>query len=237
MINLAMLVAACYISTSLKEVLDELSYSDQHLYRITSLMVPLFSFAIVTQIVSLPVMLKKPKTGFTLASIGSFVMLPLSMFFISCCLASSENHRNKSLNKPHQKDVSELDSKLTFDFGSAAMSGLFLLIGGVAAVFIGLSVGGLLLLLSIFSFYKAFRLNNRIMIGMQHDKLIITPSPYFDTYILPVSDVSLIKDNNKLFQLHIESTDVDRVCSYSKRMIEEDQYQDILNDIFSKLAK
>gem|GEM_PF-3857764 len=95
MIDLAMLVAACYISTSLIEVLDELSYSDQHLYRITSLMVPLFSFAIVTQIVSLPVMLKKPKTGFTLASIGSFVMLPLSMFFISCCLVSSENYRNK----------------------------------------------------------------------------------------------------------------------------------------------
>lgn len=74
------------------------------------------------------------------------------------------------------------------------------------------------------------------MVGIAQDQLIIKPSLYAATYIVLLSDVSLIKENKGLFKLHIKSANVDRQCTYRKGMIEGSHYQVALTDILSKLA-
>lgn len=74
------------------------------------------------------------------------------------------------------------------------------------------------------------------MVGIVKDQLIITPSLYADTYMIPLNDVSLIKESKSLFKLYIKSAGVDRKCTFRKSMIEGSNYQVALADILSKLA-
>jgi len=47
----------------------------------------------------------------------------------------------------------------------------------------------------------------------------------------------LLKENKNIFKLHIQSGDVDRKATFNKKMIAEENYEQVLKDIFLKLAK
>lgn len=236
-INILMLTAAWYFSSEAKEFYDELSYSDRNFIDVVSILAILFFISIVVQVVSLLLLSRMPKTGLTLAILSSIVMLPFSIIFMAGYSFSYEKHRNKSLIILSRHDAPTLDVQLNFDFGRMAMLGLVYLIAGAVIALLGMGTGWLVTVLGVFSLCNAFRMKNYVMIGLLQDKLAITPNQFSETYLVPLSDVTLIKENKSLFKLHIKSASVDRKCTFRKSLIKQDNYQITLEDILSKIAK
>lgn len=114
--------------------------------------------------------------------------------------------------------------------GISLAIGLFILADGV-------SVGGLLVCTGIIFISNAMRLKQRVMIGVSGDKLILTPALYAETCLIPLTDVTLVKENKNIFKLHIHSAGVDRKCSFSKKMIAGENAQADLAAILSTLPK
>lgn len=67
--------------------------------------------------------------------------------------------------------------------------------------------------------------------------MILTPALYAETCLIPLTDVTLIKENKNVFKLHIHSAGVDRKCSFSKKMIAGENAQADLAEILSTLPK
>lgn len=231
--NILALCLMWFVLLSTKDIYDELSYSERDVVDILSIMAVPFSVAIFIQLLSLLVLFKSPKIGLALAIIGSVIALPLSMIFAIGYLFCYEQYRNKSLDVLNRQSI---DIGLNFKSSHFAFNGLIFITIGLFVGFIGTATGWLVVGAGIVSLCNSFRLRNRILIGVSQDKLIITPALYSDTYLVPLNDVSLIKENKRLFKLRIKSSGVDRICTFRKGMIDGSQSQITLNDILSKLA-
>lgn len=237
-INVVLLGAVYSFSISVKDIYSELSYSERNLVDVVSLMKIPFFVALAMQIVSLPVLFKMPKVGLTLAIIGSLVMLPLSLIFMAGYLFSYEKHCNKNLTALTRGEQNTLTMALSFKTSQLLMQGLLLIALGLFVCFFSrMATGWLVVGAGLLSSCNAFRLKNRTMIGMSQDKLVITPSLFADTYLVPLSEVTLIKEDKRLFKLHIKSAGMDRKCTFRKGLIQEENYPVVLEGLLSKLAK
>ncbi|MFZ1874580.1 MAG: hypothetical protein WAU54_17645 [Chania sp.] len=237
-VNAALLGAVCFFSASAKDIYSELSYSERDLVDVVSLMKIPFIIALAMQIVSLPVLFKVPKAGLTLAIISSLVMLPLSLVFMTGYLFSYEKQCNKNLTLLPQSEKNTLTMALSFKTSQLLMQGLlFIALGLFVCFFSGMATGWLVVGAGVLSSCNSFRLKNRTMIGMSQDKLVITPGLFADTYLVPLSDVTLIKEDKRLFKLHIKSAGIDRKCTFRKGLIKEDNYPVVLEGLLSKLTK
>jgi len=236
-INIFLVSTLWYISTQLRDIYDDLAYSWREVMDFLPHIILPFCLAILMQLISLPMLFKIPKLGLTLAIIGSVVMLPLSLVFMNGYMFSYEKHRNKNLIPFIKNEKNKPDHELNFKTSTLRLQGGLALVVGMLVGFSGSSVGWLLVCVGVISFLNASRLNQRVMIGLLQDQLIITPALCADTYLVPLENVTLIKENKRLFKLHIKSAGTDRKCSLNKTMIAEKNYQAVLEAIFSKLAK
>jgi len=233
-INIIMIGGASWISSSLGVFNEELNYSERELARMLSFMIVPFCTAVAVQIISLLVLFRKPKLGLALAIIGSIIMLPLSMIFIIGYQFSYERQSNKNFELFYEQPT---DIVLKFKWSQLTMQGVLFIALGVIVGILGVGIGWLVAAAGLFALCNSFRLKNRIMIGMVKDKLVLTPTIYSGTYLIPLADVFLIKEDGRLFKLHIKSATNDRKCTYRKGMIEGKVYQGLLDDIFSKIAR
>lgn len=236
-INIISISSMWFFSLLDQDIIDELSYDDRQIIRISSLAVIPITIATVIQIISIPVLFKIPRLGFILALLGSIISLPLSLVFWTGYLLSYENHYNRNYAMFKQQP---LDAFLTFNTTKLAVQGVIFTVLGLGLMIVGVEntsfFGAMTTGFGIIIFYIAYRQKNKVMIGLAQDKLVLTPSMYTETYFIPLRDVSLIKDTSRLFKLRIKSTDVDRKCTFRKKFIAEDNYQETLKNILSKLS-
>lgn len=234
-LNICYLGAVIYLTTQIED--DELNIFARNAIAFLQYFTIPFLVSLLLQMISLPILFKSPKWGLGLAIIGSLLILPLSMIFLAGYFSSYEKYCNRGLevfspgekNTPSQALIFKTSMFYVQGGGSLAI-GLFILADGV-------SVGGLLVCSGIIFISNAMRLKQRVMIGVSGDKLILTPALYAETCLIPLTDVSLIKENKNVFKLHIQSAGVDRKCSFSKKMIYGEDYQTVLAEILSKLPK
>ncbi|PVZ77704.1 hypothetical protein C9426_35585 [Serratia sp. S1B] len=68
---------------------------------------------------------------------------------------------------------------------------------------------------------------------------MITPTQFSDTYLVPLSDITVIAKEKQIVKFHIKNSTIDRTCAliFSNRWIQEANYQTILADILAKLAR
>lgn len=193
-----------------------------------------FFIAMTFQVVSVSVLFKTSRLGLALAILGSLIMLPFSMVFFIGYLFSYENICNNGLKTYKSIDNKKPESELNFNTSKLAMRGLLFVIIGL--VFIGVFVGWLFLCLGLILILNSFRLKNTIMLGLLDNNIIVTPGMNAQTYLIPLSDVMLIKDDKKIVKLHILSAGVNRECSFRKSLIKNENNRSVLGDIISKLA-
>jgi len=189
------------------------------------------------QIISLLLLFKLPKFGTILAGIGSILMLPLSFVFIAGYMLSYEKQVNRHFALFSESEANKISQRLSFKLSTFILQGSIFLVMGLVIVFIGMSFGGILAGTGIVFICNGLRLKEKTMIGVSGDQLIITPSLYAQAYRVPLKDVKLLKENKNIFKLHIQSGDVDRKATFNKKMIAEENYEQVLKDIFLKLAK
>lgn len=193
-----------------------------------------FFIAMTFQLVSVSVLFKTSKLGLALAVLGSLIMLPFSMVFFIGYLFSYENIRNNGLKAYKSIDNKNPESELNFNTSKLAMQGLLFVIIGL--VFIGVFVGWLFLCLGLILILNSFRLKNTIMLGLLDNNIIVTPGMNAQTYLIPLSNVMVIKEDKKIVKLHILSAGVNRECSFRKSLIKNENNRSVLGDIISKLA-
>lgn len=233
-LDLVLLGCIWWITTTLNDYQDALDYSDRQLATVLSYLYMPMAISLILQIISLPILFKIPKLGLTFAVLGSICFLPLSLVFITGYSISYENWINKKLPRfsPQPTDITLKSKSSRFNL----LGVIYIILGGIMLV-IGASIGSLIVGIAILSFYIAAHLKDRTMIGISQDKLILTPSQFSDTYLVPLKDVSLIKENRAMFKLHIQSEGIDRKCVFRKGMIEQADFQTTLTAIFSQLNK
>jgi len=234
-LNICYLGAVVYLTTQIED--GELTIFARNAIAFLQYFSIPFLVSILLQIISLPLLFKSPKWGLALAIIGSLIILPLSMIFLAGYMFSYEKHCNKGLEvfSPNEKNTPSraliFKTSMFYVQGGISLAiGLFILADGV-------SVGGLLVCTGIIFISNAMRLKHRVMIGVSGDKLILTPALYAETCLIPLTDVTLIKENKNVFKLHIHSAGVDRKCSFSKKMIAGENAQADLAAILSTLPK
>lgn len=237
-VNAVLIAVIWFFSASANDMYSELSYEERNLANILSMVkIPLL-IAMAVQIISLPVLFKMPKVGLTLAMISSLIMLPLSLIFITGYLFSYEKHCNKNLPILSQGEQNTLAVVLSFKTSRLFMQGLLsIALGLFVCFFSGLAIGWLVAGAGVLALCNSFRLKNRIMVGILQDKLVITPGLFAETYLVPLSEVTLIKENKQIFKLHIKSIGIDRKLTFRKGLIKENNATLMLEDLFSKLAK
>lgn len=233
-LNIGYLGAVVYLTTQIED--DELNIFARNAIAFLQYFTIPFLVSLLLQIISLPILFKSPKWGLALAIIGSLIILPLSMIFLAGYLFSYEKHRNRGLEvfSPNEKNTPS--RALIFKTSMFYVQGGITLAIGLFILADGVSVGGLLVCTGIIFISNAMRLKQRVMIGVLDDKLILTPALYAETCLIPLTDVTLIKENKNVFKLHIQSAGVDRKCSLSKKMIYGEDSQTVLAEILSKLA-
>ncbi|PVZ82486.1 hypothetical protein C9426_29595 [Serratia sp. S1B] len=238
-LNIVFLAIAWFIATSLPY--GRLDHSMRDLVEMMSILVIPLGIAVVIQIISLILLFKLPKFGLVLASISSLIMLPISMLFFIGYSFSYEKQVNSALTPFNQNDRNKLVNELNFKTSSFLVRGIVLVVIGVifSLILPSKAPGFLLISVGILLLYQAVRLKNRIMMGLLHDNdnLVITLTQFSDTYLVPLCDVTLIKENKQIVKLHIKSAGIDRKCTLAKGWIEEENYQVALDDILTKLVK
>lgn len=234
-LNICYLGAVVYLTTQVED--DELTLFARNAIAFLQYFSVPFLISLLLQMISLPILFKSPKWGLALAIIGSLIILPLSLIFLAGYLFSYEKYCNRGLEvfSPTEKNTPaqalKFKTSMFYIQGGISLAiGLFILADGV-------SVGGLLVCSGIVFISNAMRLKQRVMIGVLDDKLVLTPALYAETCLIPLTDVTLVKENKNVFKLHIHSAGVDRKCSFSKKMIYAEDSQTLLPKIFSKLAK
>ncbi|WP_154754602.1 hypothetical protein [Erwinia sorbitola] len=234
LINIILFGFFWFLSFYYEIMINELYLSEHQLPRIFSVIYIPFGIAVAVQFISLMILFKFPKSGRALAVISSMVMLPLSLVFLIGYMFSYEKHCSENLAVYNKQPA---DIGLIFKSSSALMQGVLFIALGLFVIFLGLGAGGLVAGVGVLSLCHSFHLKNRTMIGMMQGNLILTPGIYSDTYIIPLADVTLIKEDDRLFKLHIRSAGVDRKCTFRKGMIESEKYQEPLKEILSKIAR
>lgn len=232
-INVVILGAAWCFSISLKDMMSEISYSQRDMVGFLEFMITPFFVAIIIQVISVFALLKKPKLGLALAIIGSIIMLPLSLVFIAGYLFNYEKVVNNGLATFSKQSVYV---GLNFKTSTMTMQGALFVIIGLLVGFIGVGTGWLIFGVGVAVLCNSFRLKDRIMIGMTQDMLILTPTLYSDTYLIPLKDVFIIKNDSSVFKIHIKSDVVDRKCTFRKKMIMTEGSPVALDDILSNLV-
>jgi hypothetical protein len=200
------------------------------------IMIVIYLIALALQLASVFILFKIPRIGFILAIATSVIMLPLSMVFFIGYLFSYENCRHGGLTLFKDDERCRSESELHFKTSTLAMRGLLFMISGLVLGSLGLFIAWLLVCAGLLTFVNSFRLKKHIMLGLVDNNLVVTPGLYAQTYLVPLSDVILIEENKKLFQLKITTANVNRICTFRKNLIKDKNHQTALEDIFSKLA-
>ncbi|KEY57165.1 hypothetical protein [Serratia sp. DD3] len=215
----------------------DLTYSEIKSLNIMSYMALPFTIAFLIQLISLPILFKLPKLGLVLAFVGGLVMIPLGLVFLVGFMLSYEKCINNNL-VIFSKDIAN-DVSLAFHYkvASLAIQSIVFIILGVFVCSLGVQTGWLVIGAGLASLFLSFRLKGRIVIGLSQDQLIVTPANYAETYLVPLADVTLIEENEKLFKLHIKSSGVDRKCTLRYASIIEQDYQEGVKKILAKLNK
>ncbi len=230
-INITLIGSVGLISSSFILPSGGLNYFEQEL---VSKIVKLYLISIAVQLISLLVLFKKPKLGLVVAVIGSIIMLPLGVVFLLGYRFSYERHCNKDFEQFQDKKA---DAALKFRRSQLAIQGLLFIALGLLVGILGVGLAWLVLGMGLFSLCNSFRLKNRIIIGMAQDKLILTPTTYSRTYLIPFANVYLIKETNRSFKLHIKSSTIHRNCTYRKRTIDDKEFPRLLENLLLKISK
>ncbi|NLS56004.1 hypothetical protein [Hafnia alvei] len=235
-INIIMGVFLWYVSSMPQEYYDGLSYSERNLIEIMSVMIVPWFICVLMQIASVFVLFKSTTMSLTLAIVGSIIMLPTSCIFLTGYVFSYETERNKKLPVFSIEKTPSNEAALYFNVSYIIMLKLVMAGVGVIAIMFGSAIGWLLVVSGVIGWITTFRLKDRIAIGVIHDKLIITMRPCSDTYLVPLSDVMLVKENKNAVVLRINCDDFNRKCTLNKSMLEGENKQVMLDEILSKIA-
>jgi hypothetical protein len=207
------------------------SYEEQLLDEFISIMLIIFEISIPMQVISLLLLSKAPKAGRVLAFIATVLMLPLSMIFFIGYLFSYEWRYNRGLTPFNVGAYPPLDVSLGFNLKQFSLSGILCIVLGIVIGLLGINVGWVVAAAGAVALINSFRLENRIMVGLSQDKLIITPALYAETFIIPISDVTLIQDKPQSFKLQIKSGGVDRTSTILKRKHQQVEFGKIIAKI------
>lgn len=210
------------------------SYEEELLDEFISILLIIFAISIPMQVISLLLLSKAPKTGRVLAFIATVLMLPLSMIFFIGYLFSYEWRYNRGLTPFNASAYPPLDVRLGFNLKQLSLSGILCIVLGIVIDLLGINVGWVVVVAGVVALINSFRLKNRIMIGVSQDNLIITPALYAETFIMPISDVTLIQDKPQSFKLQIKSGGVDRTCTILKRKHQQADFGKVIAKIATK---
>lgn len=210
------------------------SYEEELLDEFISILLIIFAISIPMQVISLLLLSKAPKTGRVLAFIATVMMLPLSMIFFIGYLFSYEWRYNRGLTLFNASAYPPLDVSLGFNVKQFSLSGILCIVLGIVIALLGINVGWVVVVAGVVALINSFRLENRIMIGVSQDNLIITPALYAETFIMPISDVTLIQDKPQSFKLKIKSGGVDRTCTILKRKHQQADFGKVIAKIATK---
>lgn len=234
-LNVGYLGGVWYLTTQVED--NELTLFARNAIAFLQYFTTPFLVSLLLQMISLPILFKSPKWGLALAITGSIIILPLSLLFLVGYLFSYEKHRNRGLEVFSPGEKNTPSQVLFFKTSMFYVQGGITLPVGLFIMAEGMSAGGLLVCSGIIFICNAIRLKQRVMIGVSDNNVILTPALYADTCLVPLTDVTLIKENKNVFKLHIRSAGVDRKCSFNKKMIYGEDYQTVLAEILSKLPK
>ncbi len=210
------------------------SYEELLLEDFIKIVLIIFAISIPMQVISLLLLSKAPKTGRVLAFIATVLMLPLSMIFFIGYLFSYEWRYNRGLTPFNAGAYPPLDVSLGFNVKQFSLSGILCIVLGIVIALLGINVGWVVVVAGVVALFNSFRLENRIMIGVSQDNLIITPALYAETFIIPISDVTLIQDKPQSFKLQIKSGGVDRTCTILKRKHQQPDFGKVIAKIATK---
>lgn len=256
------IIITCIAWFNLSETAGGYDYDHSHL--LWSIILPLFVVALTMQIASIGLLFLAPKAGRIIAGIGAFFMLPIGLVFFIGYMSSYEKKSNQGmtvfssseeenninaeggtgLNTPAEgitQENTEMNEsmKLYFKTTPFFMNGVvFIVLGGVIMV-MGLGTGSILVGAGVLALVNGFRLNNRVVIGLSKNELIITPGIYSETYRVPYNNVKVTHMDNRLFKLHIHTPEVDKACTLRKAWLEgeRDYVSAAMENILSKLTE
>ncbi|MTC76261.1 hypothetical protein GKR75_18710 [Providencia sp. wls1919] len=234
------LIINCLVIASVWYIVDlmnsqwRLSYDERQLLDVLNWVHYPFMAAIAAQIASLFILDSHPKIGLTIAIISSIVMVPLSLIFLTGYLYAYENRINRSLTEftGSQANLYIFFKKTQLE----TLAILYLFIGGIVS-FLGLGIGWVLCVVGIVTLCNLRRLKNRILIGADHNNLILTPNLHSKTYLVPLNCVTVLKDNDNLFKLHIITSELNRKITHRKAMLMGNDSSTILNHILAQIPK
>lgn len=207
------------------------SYEELLLEDFIKIVLIIFAISIPMQVISLLLLSKAPKAGRVLAFIATVLMLPLSMIFFIGYLFSYEWRYNRGLTLFNADAHPPLDVSLGFNLKQFSLSGILCIVLGIVIGLIGINVGWVLVAAGVVALVNSSRLEGRIMIGLSQDNLIVTPALYAETFIIPISDVTLIQDKPQSFKLKIKSGGVDRTCTILKREHQQAEFGKVIAKI------
>lgn len=209
-----------------------------YLYDFLSVMLVPILLSLLSQSFSFIFLSRLPKVGLTFAILGSVLMLPISIIFLVGYLFSYEQIRNKGLALfPHPKTGRSYKGTLRYRASYFTLRGvLFLLVGAllltIAPPVAGIIMGTAVLLLAISS-----RLEGTIMLAINNNNLIITPSLFSASYLVPLPNIYLAGETNNAFKLSIKVDNYQRTITFVKSMIEQEGQQKKLAQLFSVIGK
>lgn len=246
---------------NLSEATNGYNYDDS--YRLWSIVFPLFIAALIIQLISVGLLFKAPKAGRIVAGIGAFIMLPIGLVFFMGYMSSYEKTTTQGMkvfsdsddeeninteenadsnlqteaNSEENTETNE-DVKLHFKTTPFFVNGVIFAVLGGAVMLMGLGTGGLMVGAGVLALVNGFRLNNRVVIGLSKNELVVTPGIYSETYRVPFENVTVTHMDNRLFKLHIQTQEVNKICTLRKAWLEgeRDYVSASMESILSKLT-
>nr|WP_282558899.1 hypothetical protein [Providencia alcalifaciens] len=212
-----------------------LSYVERETISILSALLQPFCIAIIVQVFSVLILFKFPKLGLTLAILSAIIMLPLSFVFIVGYLYSYENSVNRVLT-PYNS-TQDPDIRILFRTNQIKATSAFMVVAGIICLFIGFNLGGLLLIVGIVRLCNAVRLNNKFIIGLYNDNLILTPNAYANTYLIPLNTVSVIENGFSSLELSVSLPELNKKFTVKKDLLAGEDFSQVLEKIVVYIPK
>ncbi|HHR5880703.1 TPA: hypothetical protein ACS7XF_000616 [Providencia alcalifaciens] len=210
-----------------------LSYAERETISILSALLQPFSIAIIVQVFSVLILFKFPKLGLTLSILSAIIMLPLSFVFIVGYLYSYENRVNRALTL--YNNTQDPDIRILFRTNQIKATSVFMIVAGIICLFIGFNLGGLLLIVGIVRLCNAIRLNNKFIIGLYNDNLILTPNAYANTYLIPLSVVSVIENGFSTLELSVSLPELNKKFTIKKDLLAGEDFSEVLEKIVANI--
>lgn len=212
-----------------------LSYAERETIRILSTLLQPFSITIIIQMFSVLILFKFPKLGLILSILSAIIMLPLSFVFIVGYLYSYENRVNRALTPYNNTQAPDI--RILFRTNQIKAMSAFMVVAGIICLFIGVNLGGLLLIVGFVHLCNGVRLNNKFIIGLYNDNLILTPNAYANTYLIPLNAVSVIENGFSSLELSVSMPELNKKFTVKKDLLAGEDSSQVLEKIVANIPK